>query len=171
MPLAGFQSARGGMSFWGAVGAGSAGSLAGTCGWYWAGRKVGEERLRSWIERHGRWLALDLEDIDKAKGWFDRYGVWAVFFCRMIPALRTLISLPAGFNRMPLSSFLLPSAIGTLLWTASLTYIGRLLGGNYQQVKDYVGVVSWVVIGSIAAIYIWRQVKYLTARPSSHRAD
>jgi membrane protein DedA with SNARE-associated domain len=170
MPLAGFQSARGGMSFWGAVAAGSAGSLAGTCGWYWAGLKVGEDRLRSWIERHGRWLALDLDDIDRAKSWFDRYGVWAVFFCRMIPALRTLISLPAGFNRMPLASFLLPSTIGTFLWTAGLTYIGRLLGANYQQVKDYVGVVSWIVIGNIAVIYVWRQVRYFTGRPSSHRA-
>jgi membrane protein DedA with SNARE-associated domain len=170
MPLAGFQSVRGEMSFWGAVAAGSAGSLAGTCGWYWVGLKIGERRLRSWIERRGRWLALDVEDIERAKSWFDRHGAGAVFFCRMIPGLRTLISLPAGFNRMPMASFLLPSVLGTVLWTAGLTYVGRLLGSNYDQVKEYVGIVSWIVIGSIATLYIWRQVKYLTGRTSSHRA-
>jgi membrane protein DedA with SNARE-associated domain len=170
MPLAGFQSVRGDISFWGAVAAGSAGSLAGTCGWYWVGFKIGERRLRAWIERHGRWLALDVEDIDRAKSWFDRHGVGAVFFCRMIPGLRTLISLPAGFNRMPMASFLLPSVLGTLLWTAGLTYVGRLLGANYDQVKEYVGIASWIVIGSIAVIYVWRQVRYLTGRrTSSHR--
>ena len=170
MPLAGFQSVRGDMSFWGAVVAGSAGSLAGTCGWYWVGLRIGERRLRSWIERHGRWLALDLEDIDRAKSWFDRHGAWAVFFCRMIPGLRTLISLPAGFKRMPMSSFLLPSTVGTLIWTAGLTYVGRLLGANYDEVKNYVGIVSWIVIGSILMFYVWRQVRYFTGRTSSHRA-
>jgi membrane protein DedA with SNARE-associated domain len=163
MPLAGYQASQDQMNLWGAVAAGSLGSLTGTCAWYYAGLRIGERRLCRWIERHGRWLAIDIEDVDKAQEWFRRHGVWAIFVCRLTPGLRTLISLPAGFNRMPLSAFLWPSALGTLLWTAALSWAGFALGENFQSAGQWVGVVSWVVIGFIAAAYVWRQIRYWRA--------
>ena len=170
MPLAGLHTADGGMSFAGAVTAGSIGSLLGTLGWYWIGLRVGERRIRSWVERHGRWLALEAESIDHASEWFQKHGAAAVFFCRMIPGLRTLISLPAGFHGMSFWRLLLPSAAGTVIWTAGLTYAGRLLGSNYMAVKDWINVASWIVLGSVVVTYLWRQFKWYRRRQQSHAA-
>lgn len=164
MPLAGFVSARGGLNFWAAVAAGSVGSLAGATAWYYVGRRVGEERLRAWIDRHGRWLTLSCEDMDRAAAWFDRHGHAAVFVGRLIPAVRTVASLPAGFARMPLAPFLAYSAAGTVLWTAALAYAGRLLGANYQRVSAVLEPVSWAVLGAVALAYVVRVVRHPGAR-------
>ena len=159
MPLAGYHAAQGTFALWGAIAAGSAGSVIGTFAWYWLGRRIGEKRLRDWAERHGKWLTLDGEDIDKAAEWFHRHGVWAIFFCRMIPGVRTWISLPAGFSGMPMRQFLLPTVIGTMLWTATLTAAGHLLGQNYRNIEGLLGTVSWIVIGLIAAMYVARLMR------------
>jgi len=156
MPLAGYHAAQGKFGLWGAIIAGSVGSALGTAAWYWVGKRIGEQRLRDWAERHGRWLTLDGEDIDKASEWFHRKGVAAVFICRMIPALRTWISLPAGFSEMPMSRFLLPTVIGTSLWTAGLTAAGFWLGEQYSDIEGVLGKVSWAVIGSIVVLYVYR---------------
>lgn len=144
--------------------AGSIGSVVGTLGWYWVGLYVGEKRVRDWTGKHGRWLAVEAEDIDHAQNWFQRHGVWAVFICRMIPGRRTWISLPAGFSAMPMSKLLPPTIVGTFLWTASLTYAGRLLGSSYEEIDKYIGPVSWVVLGSIVVIYVWRQIRFVYKR-------
>jgi membrane protein DedA with SNARE-associated domain len=159
MPLAGYHAAHGKLSLSGAIIAGSAGSLFGTVAWYWLGRRIGEERLRDWADRRGKWLTLDGEDIDNAALWFRRRGVWAVFICRLIPGLRTWISLPAGFSRMPMWQFLLPTILGTALWTTALTTAGHLLGQNYNDIDGVLGTVSWVVIASIAVMYVARLVR------------
>jgi membrane protein DedA with SNARE-associated domain len=156
MPLAGYQAETGRMNFWLVVLAGWAGSLAGTGLWYWVGRKVGEPRLRGWIEKHGKWFTVSDKDLDKAEDWFDKHGSMSVFIARMIPALRSIISLPAGFCGMGLSKFLIYSSIGTLVWTLGLAYAGKLLGQNYQAVDKYLGPVSWAIIGSGVLLYFWR---------------
>jgi membrane protein DedA with SNARE-associated domain len=96
MPLAGFQAARGEMSLIAVFLAGTAGSVAGAVLWYWIGMKYGAERLRRLAARHGRWLTLSPADVDNAIGWFDRHGAAAVGFGRLLPGIRTLISVPAG---------------------------------------------------------------------------
>jgi membrane protein DedA with SNARE-associated domain len=159
MPLAGYHARTGQMNLWVVIVAGSLGSLAGTSLWYVLGRRIGEERLRGWIERHGKWLTITTEELDRSKAWFDRRGKTAVVVCRMIPALRTVISLPAGVSGMPLPSFLLYSSVGTLLWTAALAYAGYLLGGAYEQVSGYLGPASWVIIGTSLLIYVWRLIR------------
>lgn len=161
MPLAGFHTAKGELTFWGVTAAGSFGSLLGTLGWYWAGHRMGEEQLRRLIARHGRWLALEEHDVDQVKAWFQRHGTAAVFVCRLMPGLRTLISLPAGFQAMGMWQFLLPSAAGTILWTTALTYAGHLLGNRYAEVEGYLGIASWAAIGIIAVLYVYRQIKFL----------
>jgi len=160
MPLAGFVAERGRFPLWGAIVAGSVGSLAGAIGWYLVGRKVGERRLRRWVDRHGRWLTLSCDDIDKAKGWFDRHGGAAVFIGRLIPGVRTFISVPAGFAQMSWAPFLLYSAVGTALWTALLAFAGKLLGASYEKVGQYLDPVTWVVLGAFVAAYVWRLARW-----------
>jgi membrane protein DedA with SNARE-associated domain len=158
MPLAGYVSARdeGIGSFAAAAVAGTLGSFAGAVGWYLLGRRMGEERIERWIERHGHWLTLRVEHVDRAQRWFLRHGKGAVFFGRLVPGLRTLISLPAGFTGMHPAPFLLMTFLGTAIWTTGLTFAGRVLGQRWQAAGDYVGWASWVVIGGVAVIWGWR---------------
>jgi membrane protein DedA with SNARE-associated domain len=157
--MAGFTAAVGKMSLAGAIIAGSAGSLVGCTAWYFVGRRIGEARLRHWVDRHGRWLTLSCEDIDKAKHSFQRRGSAVVFIGRLIPGIRTWISVPAGFSGMSFWRFLIYSAAGTVLWTALLTFAGYLLGANYQLVSEYLGPVSTAVFVAIAVWYIYRLIR------------
>lgn len=156
MPLAGYLAARGEMSLWGAVLAGTLGSLAGALFLYWVGRKLGEQRLMDFADRHGRWLTLSRGDIERASEWFARRGGWAVFVCRLIPGLRSLISIPAGIHAMPLLPFVAFTAAGSLAWTALLVYLGYLLGSNFEQVGEWVSPISTAVVGGLLLWYVWR---------------
>jgi membrane protein DedA with SNARE-associated domain len=159
MPMSGFIARRGEMSLWGVVAAGSVGSLAGAVGWYYVGRRIGERRLRDWVDRHGRWLALSGDDIDRAARWFDRRGGIAVFVGRLIPGVRTFVSVPAGFAKMPLLPFLIYSALGTVLWTSALAVAGFMLGARYEKVSGLLDIVTWVVLGAILVAYLRRVVR------------
>lgn len=160
MPLAGFVAAQGEMGLAAAILAGTLGSLAGATLWYYVGRAVGAERLRRWAARHGRWLTLSPEDVDRAIAWFDRHGAGAVFFGRLVPTVRTLISVPAGLARMPLPRFLLWSALGSLAWTSLLAVAGYLLQARYQQVEHWINPLSTAVVVAIVAIYLWRVITW-----------
>jgi membrane protein DedA with SNARE-associated domain len=159
MPMAGFAASKGEMNLGGAIAAGSFGSLLGAIGWYLVGCKIGEERLRSWVDRHGRWITLSNRDIDRAHEWFQKRGGATVFFGRLVPGLRTWISVPAGLHHMSFFPFLLYSLVGTVLWTALLTWAGHLLGANYEAVEKYVGPVSTAVFVVFACWYIYRLAK------------
>lgn len=156
MPFAGFVSSRGELSPVGVVLAGTLGSLLGTLPWYWAGRAIGHERLKAWAGRHGRWLAVEPADIDKAHHWFERRGTVAVFFGRLVPALRSVISAPAGVAAMPLPRFLLWSAAGSLIWVSALTWGGHALAGQYELVMRWVEPVTRVVLAVGVVAYLWR---------------
>ncbi len=158
MPSAGFTAARGKLSLWGVVLAGTLGSVVGTLPLYFIGRAFGEARLMAWADRHGKWLTLSGKDIKKADDWFDRHGSGAVLFGRLIPGLRSLLSLPAGMSEMPLPRFLLFSAIGSGLWAAALAYAGYLLGENYAQVEHLISPISKVVL--VAAL-LWVGVVFV----------
>lgn len=156
MPLAGFTAAQGKMNFGLAVIAGVIGTMVGALPWYYAGKFLGEERLRNLADRYGKWMALSGKDIDKANYWFQKHGGRAVFLCRLVPGVRTVISLPAGISEMPMLSFLLYSTVGTTLWILFLTALGYFLGNNYYLVDDYLGPVSkFVLIGLLGAFIFW----------------
>jgi membrane protein DedA with SNARE-associated domain/uncharacterized membrane protein YkvA (DUF1232 family) len=156
MPLAGFVAARGELNPLLVIVAGVLGSLLGALPWYYAGRWLGRERICALAARHGRWLTLDQQDVGKAITWFERHGAMAVMLGRLVPAVRTLISVPAGIARMPLWPFLAWSALGTAVWTALLTSAGYLLEAQYQLVGGYVDAASKIVIGLIALTYLYR---------------
>ena len=160
MPLAGFTAAQGKLSLVGVVAAGTLGSVLGALPLYYLGRRLGAARLKSLADRHGRWLTLDGDDIERAIAWFDRHGGAAVFIGRLVPGVRSLISVPAGIDRMPLVPFLLFTTLGSGVWTGLLAYLGHLLGGRYQEVERYLNPVSYAVLGAVVAVYLWRVIHH-----------
>ena len=159
IPLAGFVAARGDLHVGVVIVAASAGSLAGAAVWYEAGRRIGEARLRAWVGRHGRWLTLSPNDVDRAQSWFRRHGPAAVLFGRLMPGVRTFVSLPAGFSAMPRAPFLLYSALGTAVWTAALAYAGVALQANFTRVGDYVNVVTDVLLAAMGVMLLTRYLR------------
>lgn len=166
MPLAGSAAARGEASIVLVIVAGSIGSLAGATLWYYVGLWFGEDRLKRFAARHGRFLTLTPKEIDQADDWFDRHGAKAVFFGRLMPTVRTLISVPAGLSEMSLARFLLYSAAGTAIWTTLLGLAGYWLGEKYEEVEAWLNPVSNVILGLIVAFYLYRVV---TFRPEPER--
>ena len=154
MPLAGFTVAQGKLNFGLVVLVGVLGTVLGALPWYYAGQILGEQRLKSLADKYGKWLTITSKDIEKARRWFDRRGGQAVFICRLVPGVRTLISLPAGISRMPLVPFLLYSTLGTLLWVGLLTYAGYALGNNYELVEEYLAPVSKIVLVTLVIAFI-----------------
>ena len=160
MPLAGYEAASGRMSLFSVIVAGTVGSLLGTIPWYYLGKAIGERRLMRIAARYGRWMTLSQDDVRAADLWFRRYGIAAVLFGRLVPTVRTLISVPAGLAHMSIWVFLAFSAIGSAAWTALLAVAGYLLGQQYEAVSGYVGPVSNVIIVAIAVIYVYRVVTF-----------
>jgi membrane protein DedA with SNARE-associated domain len=159
IPLAGFVAAGGDLNLVTVILAGSCGSLAGATIWYAIGRSIGERRLRTWVSRHGRWLTLGARDVDRAQAWFKRHGNAAVFYGRLMPGVRTFVSLPAGFARMRLLPFLLYSALGTAIWTSALAYAGVLLQANFALVGDYVNAATNAVLALAGLLLVRRYVR------------
>ncbi|HWL56908.1 MAG TPA: DedA family protein [Paracoccus sp. (in: a-proteobacteria)] len=156
MPLAGFLAGRGDLSLALTILAGTVGSVIGTLFWYYVGKAIGEARLKRFAARHGRLLTLSPSDIDKAREWFDRHGTAAVFFGRMLPTIRTLISVPAGLSTMPFGKFLIFTTLGSALWTGMLTVAGLILHENYALVADYVDPLSKLVVAVVVVVYLYR---------------
>jgi len=156
MPFAGFVAARGDLSVVGVLIAGTAGSVAGALPWYYAGKVYGKERLEKLADRHARWLTVTHGDIEHAMDAFEKHGRKVVLLGRLIPAIRTLISVPAGLAKMPLAQFLLYSTVGSLLWTGILTGAGYLLESQYERVADYVDPVSKAVLIGLLGWYLYR---------------
>jgi membrane protein DedA with SNARE-associated domain len=151
MTLGGFQSSRGRMTLWGVVLVGTIGSVVGALPMYWAARALGEERVSRWVEKHGKWALLRRRDLVRAHDRFQRHGGMAVFFSQLLPGVRGLISLPAGFAEMNVGLFILANFAGTIIWCAVLAYLGYALGANYTRVHQYVGPATWALFGALVA--------------------
>ncbi len=166
MPLAGYMAGQGRLALTGIIIAGTIGSVLGALPLYAAGRKIGERRLEELADRHGRWVTVSSGEIHRAREWFDRHGGLAVLFCRLVPGVRSLISIPAGIARMNLAAFLAYTLLGSAIWTGALAWLGYLLGANFRQVEKYLDPVSWIVLGGLLAWYAWRVVRQGKARQS-----
>jgi membrane protein DedA with SNARE-associated domain len=163
MPVSGLAAARGKMDIAGVVAAGTAGAMLGNYFWYLAARVVGIERFRPFIQRWGKYLTLDWAEIEKAEKLFGAQGWAIVFFGRMLPTLRSLISIPAGLLHMRLSTFVIWSTIGTAGWTTLLGLSGYMLGRRFQEVDTYVGPISTAVVVAIVIGYLWRLMTWKPA--------
>jgi len=162
MGLGGIAVSRGHMRFVPLIIVGTIGSVAGNYFWFALGRRLGLERLKPWIDRHGRWLTIEWRDVEKLHDFFLRHGSWLVFVIRFTPTFRTLISLPAGMVGMPRWQFLAWTAAGTAIWNVILAAAGYYLGMRFDELDRYVGPVAIGTVVAIVAIYVWR---ILTWRP------
>ena len=156
LPLAGYAAARGDLPLAGVILAATAGAVAGATVWKAAGRRIPEAGLRSWVDRHGRWLALEVRDLDRAQAFFQHWGGLAVFLGRLAPGIRTLISLPAGVLRMPWGVFLAWTTAGTFLGTLALTLAGAALASRHDQVAAWLDPVTEILLGLLLVAYLWR---------------
>jgi len=156
MTLAGYAASRGEADIVMVTLAGVAGSLAGAVFWYVVGRLFDHDRVKRLADRYGRWLTFTRRDVERADDWFDNYGHWAVLLGRLIPTIRTLISVPAGLSEMPLTRFMVFTSLGTAVWTTFLSLFGYWLGNDYQRLQDWIDPVSLAVVVLIVMVYLWR---------------
>lgn len=160
MPLAGYMTSQGKLNLIGVVLAGTAGSVLGAMPLYYLGQKIGSERIKRLADRRGRWLTVSRQDLERAESWFKKYGAGAVFFCRLVPGIRSLISIPAGIYRMERAKFLFYTTAGTAVWAALLASLGYVLGSNFSKIGEYLDPISWIVLGLIVVLYRARAVRY-----------
>ena len=165
MPLAGLGAARGQMTLWGVILSGTGGAMFGNFFWYLLARVVGIKRFRPFIERHGRWLTLDWYDVEKAERLFGRFGGAVVGLGRMLPTIRSVVSIPAGLLHMRLKSFLLWSSLGTAVWSSALAIAGYILGKQFEDINKILGPLSSMVIAAVVLAYVWRQLTWRNRHP------
>ena len=145
MPLGGFFVYQQKLNFYILVFWGLFGTILGSLPWYYLGRLVNEKRLSNFLDKKGKYLGITSNDLTKSKRWFEKYGVSLVFWGRLVPGIRTLISLPAGIELMPLRKFLIWTTLGSLIWVALLTYAGYLFGENYSIIETYLDQIKYIV--------------------------
>ncbi|MFL0777222.1 MAG: DedA family protein, partial [Prochlorococcus sp.] len=172
MPLGGFYVQQGQLQFLPVVLAGLLGTVIGALPWYGIGRLINEERLEVWLSRHGRWIGISPEELARSRRWFSRYGTALVFWGRLVPGIRTLISVPAGIELMPMLPFLIWTTAGSLIWTLLLTGAGLALGESYSNVEVWIDPVSKVVkvalVVAVLAGGIWLALRIWRRSRNSH---
>lgn len=160
VPLAGYLAREGQFDIFLVILVSGIGTVLGLFPWYLLGRFFPVDRIKRLTKRFGRIMTLSWEEIDFADRWFKKYGFKAVFLGRVVPTIRTLISVPAGVVKMPILPFLLYSFFGSLIWISALAFFGFLLSDHYEVVEDYLNPVSNLVVLSIVGIYVYRFVTF-----------
>ena len=149
MPMAGYLTTTGRFNFWLTILTGVLGSLIGAIVLYYIGVWAGNFAFRSFLDRYGRFFMTTSKDLEAAEKWFEKHGEKSVLFCRMIPIVRSIISIPAGFVKMPLKKFMTFTIIGTAVWTTFLTVVGVVLGENWEKIGPVFKKFDLVVIGLV----------------------
>ncbi|MFB5267337.1 DedA family protein [Paenibacillus enshidis] len=150
LTFGGFMTTTSGLSVIGVIAAATAGSVAGAICLYGAGKILSVNRLETLIMRYGKVFRLKPEDIRKAYAWFDKYGAWAVFLGRLVPLIRSLISIPAGSAGMSFPPFLVLTTLGSLIWNTALVYIGSAVGASWETIVGYMDLYSNSVYALLA---------------------
>ena len=159
LTFGGFMTTKSDMTQLGVIVAATVGSVVGAMILYSVGLLIDVSRLEKIVDRWGHLLRLTRKDIHKADAWFDKYGPWTVFFCRLVPLIRSLISIPAGMSNMNFPLFILLTTLGSLLWNGILVSVGVAVGDNWESIVYYMDIysnIAYVLIGmgGVAAI-IW----------------
>jgi membrane protein DedA with SNARE-associated domain len=134
--------------------AATVGSVVGALILYFVSAAIGPERLRGFVERFGKWFGVKSSDLVRAEEWFDRRSSAAVLVGRCVPLIRSIVSIPAGFRRMKLTSFVVLTAIGSAVWNIALIGAGAVLGDQWERVGEYVGVFQWLVVAAILLLLV-----------------
>ena len=170
MPLGGFFVYQQKLNFFFLVFWGLFGTILGSLPWYYLGRLVNEKRLSQFLDKKGKYLGISSKDLTKSKIWFEKYGVSLVFWGRLVPGIRTLVSVPAGIELMPLRKFLIWTSLGSLIWVALLTYAGFLFGENYSIIQSYLDQIKYFVKPILILIFLYFFIKLLTSFIKRNRA-
>ena len=155
LPFAGFYAGKGEASVPGMILAATVGSVVGALVLYGLAAWIGPERLRRFVVAKGRWFGVKEHDLDRAEAWFDKRANAAVLLGRCVPLVRSIVSIPAGFRRMPLVRFTVYTAIGSLAWNVALISAGAILGNRWEEVGDVVGLFQWAVILVVGGLVGW----------------
>ena len=161
MPLGGFFVYQQKLNFYILVFWGLLGTILGSLPWYYLGKLVNEKRLATFLDKKGKYLGISSIDLIKSKRWFDKYGVSLVFWGRLVPGIRTLISVPAGIELMPLRKFLVWTAFGSFIWVVLLTYAGYLFGENYQIIETYLDQIKYFIKPILILIFLYFLTKLI----------
>ena len=161
MPLGGFFVYQQKLNFFILVFWGLFGTVLGSLPWYYLGRLVNEKRLSNFIDKKGKFLGISNNDFIKSKRWFDKYGVSLVFWGRLLPGIRTLISVPAGIELMPLRKFLIWTTLGSLIWVTLLTYAGYIFGENYLIIENYLDQIKFIIKPILILILLYFFIKLI----------
>jgi len=167
LTVGGFMTTTTDMTIFGVIMASTAGSVSGALILYGVGLLLDVERLEKIVDKWGHILRVKKADIHRADAWFDRYGIWTIFFGRLVPLVRSLISIPAGMANTKFWLFLTFTTLGTLLWNTVLVFVGEAVGENRDQIMEQLDIYSnivyaLIVLGGIAAI--WFYVKKIRTR-------
>ena len=164
MSMAGLQVAKGNMSLLPGILMGSAGEMLGNNVWYLLARWLGLERLKPLVDRFGRWLTMDWAEVDRGERWFSRHGCLFVCVGRMLPTVRSLVSIPAGLVRMRFLPFILWSSVGTIGWSAMLAIGGWILGTRFAEMEAWLGLASTLLLIAMGGWYLWRVMTWKPSR-------
>jgi len=170
MPVAGMAAAQGKLGIVPVIASGTGGAMLGNLVWYLAARALGVERLRPFVNRYGRWLTLDWAEIERAEKWFGRFGSFFVLLGRLLPTVRSLVSVPAGLLRMRFKSFFIASTVGTAAWTAILAAAGYQLQHSVADVGKVVGPASNAILVVLAIGYVWRLLRFQPAKDQENKS-
>ena len=170
MPLGGFFVYQQKLNFYILVFSGLLGTLLGSLPWYYLGKLVNEKRLSDFLDKKGKFLGISSNDLIKSKRWFERYGTHLVFWGRLVPGIRTLISVPAGIELMPLRQFLIWTTLGSLIWVTLLTYSGYLFGENYLIIKTFLDQIKYIVKPILILIIFYFFIRLLLRFLRKNRA-
>ena len=154
MPAAGFAVARGDLNLLLVIVAGTLGSVLGALPLYYFGSLFNKQRLIDFTEKYGKYVFVKPDDVISADDWFNKHGKKAVFFGRMVPGIRSLISIPAGMNKMPLLPFIILTTAGAAIWTTLLTLAGYHFGQNYEVIEKFLAPYSKIFLGAVIVIMI-----------------
>ena len=155
MPLGGYFVFQQKLNFYILVFWGLLGTILGSLPWYYLGRLVNEKKLSTFLDKKGKYLGISSDDLIKSKRWFEKYGVSLVFWGRLVPGIRTLISVPAGIELMPLRKFLIWTTLGSFIWVALLAYAGFLFGENYPIIETYLDQIKFFVKPILILIFLY----------------
>lgn len=162
LTFGGFMTTKSDLSFLGVTITSTIGSVLGAIVLYSIGAWIGERNLYRFVNRYGKILRVKTQDLDKTIGWFEKYGYWTIFFCRFVPLLRSLISIPAGLTRMNMPLFIIFTTIGTLIWNIVLIYLGQAVGGNWHTIVHYMDIYSriiYIILAILIIFVIWKWLK------------
>ena len=161
MPLGGYFVYSGSLNFYILVFFGLLGTVIGSLPWYYLGRLLNEQRIAKIIEKKGKFIGISSKDLSKSRLWFDKYGVSLVFWGRLVPGIRTLISVPAGIELMPLGKFLIWTSLGSLVWVVFLTSSGYFFGENYANINLYLDNFKFFLKPIFILLVIFVFIKFL----------